>query len=307
MSNSRDAVPLRPRIGVLALTLELYESLAPGLRADREAWLRRDLLPRFKSFADVEFDGAVFRRREVESTLAAYEARGCDAVVVVLLTYSPSQIALPGLRRVRLPILIWNIQELHAVDRTFTAAEMIANHGVHGTQDLANVLLRSGVAFEYVTSHSTDSAPAGPIRDFAAAAAAVRSLDGLRIGLLGYPFPGMGDFAVDTTDMAARLGCEWTHLSTEEFAQRCAAADSAATTDLIATYRASYEVDRDVTDADLDVTARAELALRGMIRDRCLGAFSSRLSARMNAVRPCRLWRRAGSWAKVSVSAGRET
>ena len=33
------------QIGLVALTLELYETLAPGLRASREAWLRRALLP----------------------------------------------------------------------------------------------------------------------------------------------------------------------------------------------------------------------------------------------------------------------
>ena len=31
--------------------------------------------------------------------------------------------------------------------------DMTSNHGVHGTQDLANVLVRSGVKFHYVTSH----------------------------------------------------------------------------------------------------------------------------------------------------------
>ena len=33
-----------------------------------------------------------------------------------------------------------------------------------------------------------------------------------RLGLLGYPFPGMGDFAVDTTHLAATLGCTWESL-----------------------------------------------------------------------------------------------
>ncbi len=279
MSCTQTTVSFRPRLGVLALTLDLYESLAPGLREDREAWFRREVLPRLRTFADVEFSGAVFRRQDVESALAACETGNCDAVVVVLLTYSPSQIALPGLRRTRLPILIWNVQELETVDRTFTAADMTANHGVHGTQDLANVLLRSGVPFEYVTSHLADPDPAGSIREFAAAAAAVRSLDGLRIGLLGYPFPGMGDFALDTTDMAARLGCEWTHLGIQEFVERCAAADSADAADLVQAYRASYDVAADITDTDLEVTARAELALRGMVCDRGLGAFTYQFMA----------------------------
>ena len=35
----------KPRIGLLALTLELYEQLLPELRAKRERWLREAVLP----------------------------------------------------------------------------------------------------------------------------------------------------------------------------------------------------------------------------------------------------------------------
>ena len=37
------ANPLQPKVAVLALTLELYETLAPELRRDRENWVRREM------------------------------------------------------------------------------------------------------------------------------------------------------------------------------------------------------------------------------------------------------------------------
>ena len=94
---------VRPKVGLLALTLELYETLAPGLRASREAWLREALIPALQPHADVLFEAAVFRREDIESTVARFEAAGADAIVVVLLTYSPSQLTLPALQRTRLP------------------------------------------------------------------------------------------------------------------------------------------------------------------------------------------------------------
>ena len=36
---------VRPKVGLLALTLELYETLLPELRGSREAWLRRAVIP----------------------------------------------------------------------------------------------------------------------------------------------------------------------------------------------------------------------------------------------------------------------
>jgi len=270
---------VRPQVGLLALTLELYETLAPGLRASREAWLQRDLLAALRPHADVRFTGAVFRREEIEAAVARFEAEGVDALLVVLLTYSPSQLVLPALQRTRLPIVIWNTQELPAVDQSFTPAAMIDNHGVHGTQDLANVLTRCGTRFHYVTSEANDPEGLADLGDFVAAAAAVRRLRSARIGRIGYPFPGMGDFAVDTTHLASTLGCSWTNLTVEDYLERSAGADAAAVSGLVAEYRRCYDVAAEVTDADLDVTARAELALRGLVKDHRLDALTYQFMA----------------------------
>ncbi len=266
--------PVRPRVGLLALTLELYETLAPGLRASRENWLRHTVLPALARFADVRFDGAVFRREDIESAVAAHEAAGVDALLVIHLTYAPSQLALPALARTRLPILCWNTQQLEGVDATFTVAAMIENHGLHGTQDLAHVLTRSGIRFHYVTTTATDPAGLAELNDFLAAAAAVRRLRSARVGLLGYPFPGMGDFAVDTTHLAASLGCAWTQLTVEDYIHRSAAAPADDVGALAADYRRLYDVAADVTHLDLEMTARAELAVRGMVADHRLDAWT---------------------------------
>lgn len=268
------AKPCKPRIGVLALTLELYESMSPQLRPGREEWLRRDVLPALGAFADVSFSGAVFRREDVEQSVAAYEAEGADALLVVLLSYSPSQTSLPALKRTRLPIVVWNTQELFAIGDGFAPADMSANHGVHGTQDLCNVLIRSGVPFEYVTSHLRDPGAAGAVADFARAAAAVRRLRSAKVGLLGYPFPGMGDFALDTTHLAATLGCQWVHLPMDEYVRLSEEAEGEAADALAAAYRDEYDVADGVSDEDLRASAAGEIALRQMVKSRCLDALT---------------------------------
>ena len=270
---------LRPKIGLLALTLELYETLLPDLRASREGWLRRTVIPGLQREADILFTQAVFRREDIEAAVAKLEAAGADALLVILLTYSPSQVALPALLRTRLPIVIWNTQELRKVDATFTLANMVDNHGVHGTQDLANSLTRAGVRFHYVTSPGTDAQGLRELGDFFAAAAAVTRLRSARIGSLGYPFPGMGDFAVDTTHMTATLGCSWMNLSVEDYINRAAAAPEADVACLVESYRQAYDVAPDLTEADLALTARAELAVRGMIADHRLSALTYQFMA----------------------------
>ncbi len=265
---------VRPKVGLLALTLELYETLLPDLRASRESWLRKSIVPALQREADVLFEHAVFRREDIEAAVAGFEAAKVDALLVILTTYSPSQLALPALLRTRLPIIIWNTQELLAVDQGFTLQNMVDNHGVHGTQDLANVLTRSGVPFHYVTSPDNDASGLEELGDLFTAAAAVNRLRSARIGMIGYPFPGIGDFAVDTTRMAATLGCSWINLTVEDYNNRCASAPASEVGRLVAKYRRAYDLAADLTKTDLNSTAAAELALRGMVADHRLSALT---------------------------------
>jgi L-arabinose isomerase len=266
--------PPKPRIGLLALTLELYEQLAPGLRQQREQWLRDAVLPALATAAEVRFCGAVCRREDLEAAVAEYEAAGVDALLLVFLTYAPSQIALPALERAHLPIVVWNTQELQAVDGRFDTAKMIDNHGVHGTQDLTNLLVRRGVPFHFVTSHLSDAGGPRELFDCFQAASAVARLRSCRLGLMGYPFPGMGDLAFDSTHLAATLGCRWVSLALETYHHQAAAAPLDAVEKLKDEYRRCYAIDEDVGDADLDATARAEWSLRSIVAQQRLDALS---------------------------------
>ena len=269
----------KPRVGLLALSLELYEELAPDLRVGRERWIREAILPKLSESADVLFDEIVFTRDGISRTIRRFENEDVDALLVICATYSPSQLAIRPLQKTTLPILVWNTQELFSVDRDFDGVQMIANHGVHGTQDLCNVLLRAEVPFEYVTSHVSDEGALEPLADFFAAAAAVSDLADARLGLMGYPFPGMGDFAVDTTNLVATLGCSSHVLKVEEYIKTAADAPTDEVNRIVEDYRRSYEIAPDLTPDDLESTARAEWASRSIVSKYGLSAWTYQFTA----------------------------
>ena len=264
----------KPVVGLLGLTLEFYERGGPEIREDRERFVRERILPALSGGADVRFDGARYSREGIEAAVAKMEADGAEAILVILLTYCTSLSVLPALKQTRLPIVVWNTQELFSVDESYGEAELLANHGVHGTFDLCNVLIRSGIRFEYTTSHLDDEGATEALLTRLRAAAAVTGLRNMRLGLLGYPFPGMGDFGLDTTHLAATLGCEWRALGVGDFNKRAATVEPADAGKLVAEYRREYEVAAGITEDELAAAARAELALRSMLGERGLGAFS---------------------------------
>ena len=264
----------KPKLGILALTLELYETLAPGVREDREKWLRDVVMKKLGQHVDVEFQNAVFTKETISSEVNRQEQAGVDAVCVIFLTYAPSQIVLPALKNTKLPIIVWNIQDLFGVDMNYDGQDLIANHGVHGTQDLANVLVRCGIDFEYVTTHIDDPESCKVVTDFTCAASAKRKIASSRFGIMGNGFPGMGDFAFDATQWIAKFGCEWTILPIEKYITKAEQMDENRAVELAREYQSLYDVASDVGMPDLIHSARAELSLRSLLEEYRLDGFT---------------------------------
>jgi L-arabinose isomerase len=74
--------------------------------------------------------------------------------------------------------------------------------------------------------------------------------------------------------MLVTLGCSWTILTVEDYIKRAAAADTRQVAGMVAEYRECYDVALDISAADLESTARVELALRGMVADHRLAALT---------------------------------
>ena len=128
----------KAKVGLLGLMLDLYD-LWPELKV-AEAAFAQELAETLSPFAEVEFPGVCNSREQVDAAVRAFEAGGKDLILVVLLTYAPSHIALQPLIRTPLPVLIFNTQQLYQIDAGTSSDATTRNHGMHGVQDLTNVL-----------------------------------------------------------------------------------------------------------------------------------------------------------------------
>ncbi len=267
----------KAQVGLLGLMIELYD-IWPDIKVNMTQF-GQELVKTLSPFADVEFPGVCNTREQVDAAVAGFEASGKDLIMVVCLTYAPSHIALPALLHTRLPILIFNTQEMYAVTQDTRSADTTKNHGMHGVQDLANVLLRAGREFHLVTGHYRDPRTLEQITEWCDAARLSRFMHHLRIGLIGYPMEGMGDFGIDETAFLAQIGVQVSHIAMKELAQKAQAAPAEAIARQMAFDRQHFQIQEGITAAEHEASSRLEWALREMLQARGMHGFASHFLA----------------------------
>jgi L-arabinose isomerase len=265
------------RVGLLGLMLELYDA-QPDLKP-RMATFAEELVTLLSPVADVDFPGVCNTRDQVDRAVAAFEAEGKDLILVVLLTYAPSHIALPALMHTHLPVVIYNTQQLLAVTPEVTSAETLWNHGMHGVQDLCNVLLRAGLPIHLVTGHYQDQGTVTEISEWCRAAQAMRFARQMRVGLIGYPMEGMGDFGIDHTALLAQVGVQIHHLGMRDIALRALAAPGDAISAQIEEDRSRFLIAPDITWNEHQASSRLEWALRTTLQENDLHGFAAHFMA----------------------------
>jgi len=268
---------IKPQVGLLTLMFKLYDAI-PSLEPEM-ADFAEELIDIIGRFAEVEWTGICKTREQVDKTVNLFEGKNLDIIILVLLTYAPSHIALQALKTTKLPILIFNTQRLYEVTSDMNPDELIRNHGMHGVQDVANVLTRAGRRFEIVTGHYKDEKVLGEIKEWCQAASIVSFLKKCRVGIIGYPLEGMGDFALDETSLLSRLGVEVCHISQKDLAHTAQKAPSEAIKEQMERDRANFSIAKDVTEKEHEESSRLEWAIRETMKKENLAAFTANFMA----------------------------
>ena len=267
----------KARVGLLGLMLELYDAL-PDLKPKMAAFAE-ELVRSLTPIAEVDFPGVCNTRDQVDRTVAAFEGEDKDLIIVVLLTYAPSHIAISALLHTRLPVVIFNTQQLLSITPDVTSEATLWNHGMHGVQDLCNTLLRAGRPIHMVTGHYQDERAIAEVAGWCRAAQALRAARRMRLGLLGYPMEGMGDFGIDQTALLAQFGAEVHHLAMKEIAARAKTAPAEVIAEQMVDDRQRFQIDSSITEREHEASSRLEWALRNTLQENGLHGFAAHFVA----------------------------
>ena len=268
----------RPKIGLLPLMLELYDQARPELKP-MQAEYAQEIAAALAEHVEVDAACVCNTREQVQFAVSAFESEGVDGIVVVHLSYAPSLISVPALTRTPLPLLLLNTTPDAAIGTDLNSDHIMRNHGIHGVQDMANILLRTGKLYHIVSGHMSDPDVVAGAVDWCKAASTVRFLRGLRVGLIGDPFAGMGDFGVDTTALQTVVGPELTRIKPEAVVEAAKAVSDADVEAEVAADLERFAPHPELNAESHALSVRAGLGLKQVVQVLGLDAVSMNFMA----------------------------
>jgi L-arabinose isomerase len=262
-----------PRISVLGLSLELYRRAVPGY-LDRLEGSLRQFVGQLAGDIVVADQTLCTTPEHVARAVARAEAADSDALLIIPLSYTTSMTSVPVLLGTALPLVIWDTQLAHTIGRNYSFDDLLMNHVTQGTQDLTSTLLRHGRAFGLVTGHFRDVEVLAEVHEWLAAARAAAFARTLRVGLLGEPFEGMGDFTVEEQSLRQAWGPAIVRLSFDRLYELSRQAESEEVAALMAADRALFDVAPSLGEDAHHLSAVLELALRRLVAEEHLDALT---------------------------------
>ncbi|MDD3726317.1 MAG: hypothetical protein PHI44_03895 [Candidatus Ratteibacteria bacterium] len=134
------------KTGVMGLTLGIYKKNLPSLMPRLENF-SREINEAISKISETVHYPIAWNKKTVLEGLSRFEKERVDGLVLIFLSYSPSMDILPLFQKTKIPVLIWNTQKLDRISSSFSSQDVLENHGMHGVQDLASVLLREKINF----------------------------------------------------------------------------------------------------------------------------------------------------------------
>jgi L-arabinose isomerase len=206
----------RVKVGLLPLYIKLYDDSNPKMRTRIDAFRETIINELSKRGLDVVAAPVCRIKPEFEEAINNFEKEDVDAIVTLHLAYSPSLESSDVLAKTELPIIVLDTTPTYNFSPSQETDEISYNHGIHGVQDMCNLLIRNNKQFFIEAGHWEKSDVLDRVVRCAKAAVIAKNMKNARVGKIGGDFKGMGDFAVPVDILKSTIGMEVVYFDPEK-------------------------------------------------------------------------------------------
>ena len=271
------------KIGLMGVGLNTYWAQFAGLH-DRLVGYQNQISDSLVALgADVEDVGLVDDVTKSADAAEKLNKGGVDALFIFISTYALSSTVLPVAQRVKVPIVLLNLQPTPCIDydyinslgdRGTMTGEWLANCQACSVPEIACVFNRADIKYDVISGYLNEPYVAEQIECYIRALGAVKGMANNRMGILGHYYNGMLDVYTDTTLQSATFG---THIEPVEMSELKALREAVSEEQLqakIAEFAEKFDVSTACEQPELERAARTSVALDELVVRHNLGSLA---------------------------------
>ncbi|MBQ1250153.1 MAG: hypothetical protein IIY00_00940, partial [Clostridia bacterium] len=264
------------KVGFLPLYIKLYDdSNGPAYRAPMERYMNMAVNMLETQGIEVVMADQVCRiAPEFEAAAAKFNAEDVDAVITMHLAYSPSLESIEALMKLKAPIIVFDsTPDYELIKSAAFKGKIGPNHGIHGVQDMCNLLKRNGVPYYICAGHALHSEVIAELAGMCRAAAVKKAYQTMKIGSVGGSFTGMGDFLISDERYKSDIGAEVLYMTPEVVAEYMAKVTDEEVAAEIAEDAAKYDV-KVTWEEEYKAATKSGLAVRKWMEEKGIGSVT---------------------------------
>jgi L-arabinose isomerase len=254
------------KVGFVPVMLGAYDCIDPQIRTMLTNFWEKVVRGLGSDQMEIAAIPVAATHQEISAGCMQLTESGVDLVVVSHLCYAPSGEIAPTLLKNDFPVLLWPAQPMYEIDAAqYDYNMIILNHGLHGTQDLANILRRKGRAFGVMYEHWEKQSFHASLMEWTKAGRAVAAMKRSNPIVLGGRFEGMLDLQLDEETFIDKFGVKGTHFSLDDFSTIAKTITNKQIDERLKYCRSHFGIGDTLNEQLLRQGLRCELALRKVL------------------------------------------
>jgi len=271
------------KVGLFGIGLDTYWDQFDGLLENLLGY-QKQIKGKIEDFG-VEVIDAGLADNPVKAREAASLLHSNDVEIVFLFvsTYALSSTVLPVAQKVKVPMVILNLQPVPQLD--YEAFNKLGDRGkmtgvwlehcqACSVPEIASVFNRAGIGYDFVTGYLEDPEAWREIEAWTEAARVAGAMRENRLGVLGHYYGGMLDVYTDLTKQSASFG---NHIELVEMCELKRHRDEATEEEVkqkMEEFHQTFEVVDECEAEEIERAARTSVALDKLIANHNLGSLA---------------------------------
>lgn len=271
------------KIGLFGIGLDTYWDQFDGLLDNLKKY-QAQIKEKIEGFGVKVIDaGMVDNPDKARDAAILLKTADVEMVFLYISTYALSSTVLPVAQKLKVPIILLNLQPVAQLDyEKFNAlgdrGKMTGLWLEHcqacSVPEIASVFNRAGIGYNIVTGHLNDQDAWKEIEGWIEASCVARAMRNNRMGILGNYYGGMLDVYTDLTRQSAAFGTHFEILEMCELKNIRDAITDEQVKDKTTEFRTKFEVSAECEYSEIERAAQTSAALDELVKNHNLGSLA---------------------------------